>query len=142
MLCLLIVVGIRRRQISIISAILRLLRISFFEPLRRKDGKIRKGIAECLRETYRLRVFAVQRSFPPFLCAPSNFKKMIMKYILFISLTLLHVTSFAQKESFDVISYALPTDSAGLTWKKEVTENITSYTIINKTNWCRINVVK
>jgi hypothetical protein len=49
------------------------------------------------------------------------------------------VISFAQKETFDVITYTPPKN-----WKKEVTENITSYTIINKknNNWCRINIVK
>lgn len=49
------------------------------------------------------------------------------------------VISFAQKETFDLITYTAPKS-----WKKEVTENIISYTIINKqtNNWCRINIVK
>jgi hypothetical protein len=46
---------------------------------------------------------------------------------------------FAQKENFDIISYSPP---AG--WKKEVTENIISYTSINNKNktWCRIGIIK
>jgi len=46
---------------------------------------------------------------------------------------------FAQKETFDIITYTPP---AG--WKKEVTENIISYTTINNKNktWCRIGIIK
>ena len=53
-------------------------------------------------------------------------------------------TTFAQKETFDLTSFNPPKDSTGKTWKKEVTENITSYTFINNKNnsWCRINIVK
>ncbi|MGF2412613.1 MAG: hypothetical protein ACQUYJ_09810, partial [Ferruginibacter sp.] len=49
------------------------------------------------------------------------------------------VISFAQKETFDIVTYTPPKK-----WKKEVTANIISYTIINKqtNNWCRINIVK
>jgi len=46
---------------------------------------------------------------------------------------------FAQKETFDLITYSPP---AG--WKKDVTENIISYTSINNSNktWCRIGFIK
>ena len=52
--------------------------------------------------------------------------------------------SFAQKETFDLATYNVPKDSAGITWKKERTGNITSFTIINKknNNWCRISIVR
>jgi hypothetical protein len=45
----------------------------------------------------------------------------------------------AQKETFDLFAYTPP---AG--WKKEVTENIISYSKINNKNktWCRIGIVK
>jgi hypothetical protein len=46
-------------------------------------------------------------------------------------------TSFAQKETFDVIRYAAPKG-----WKKDVTETTVSYTIIKGNTWCRINIVK
>ena len=47
--------------------------------------------------------------------------------------------TLAQKETFDLTTYTPPNK-----WKKEVTENITSYTIVNKTNntWCRIGIIK
>jgi starvation-inducible outer membrane lipoprotein len=47
--------------------------------------------------------------------------------------------SFAQKETFDMVTYTAPKN-----WIKEVTENIISYTIQNSAtkNWCRINIVK
>ncbi len=62
--------------------------------------------------------------------------KKICTIILF---SMLLTNLFAQKENFDIISYSPP---AG--WKKEVTENIISYTSINKKNktWCRIGIIK
>ena len=47
--------------------------------------------------------------------------------------------SFAQKETFDLITYTPPTG-----WKKEVTENLVSYTIIDnkKGIWCRVGIIK
>lgn len=46
---------------------------------------------------------------------------------------------FAQKETFDLITYTPP---AG--WKKDVTENIINYIITNKMNnsWCQIGIIK
>jgi hypothetical protein len=63
-----------------------------------------------------------------------------MKKICTILILSLFMTNlFAQKETFDIFSYSLP---AG--WKKDVTENIISYTSINNNNktWCRIGIVK
>lgn len=66
------------------------------------------------------------------------------KIIFFIVLSTSVSNIFAQKETFDITSYTPPKDSVGVTWKKEVTENIISYTFVNKknNNWCRINIVK
>ncbi|HEY0676949.1 MAG TPA: hypothetical protein VGD17_01640 [Chitinophagaceae bacterium] len=46
---------------------------------------------------------------------------------------------FAQKQTYDLVSYTPP---AG--WKKEVQKNLTSYTITDKKNntWCQIFIVK
>ena len=62
-------------------------------------------------------------------------KKIICLSILFISVA----NTFAQKEVFDIVNYTPPNN-----WKKDVTENNTSYTFVNKKNnsWCRINIVK
>ncbi len=63
-----------------------------------------------------------------------------MKKNGFIFLFCLALTNlYAQKETFDVITYAPP---AG--WKKEVTKTITSYSITNKKNnsWCQIGIIK
>jgi hypothetical protein len=62
--------------------------------------------------------------------------KKILSLFIFIFSTAI---SFAQKESFDLISYTPPKG-----WKKEVTENIITYTIVdNKNNsWCRVSIVK
>ena len=48
-------------------------------------------------------------------------------------------TIFAQKETFDIVTYTPPSG-----WKKEVTGNITSYSIINKTKstWCELSIVR
>ena len=61
----------------------------------------------------------------------------LLGYLILFSLFL--TDTFAQKETFDIITYSPP---AG--WKKEVAENIISYTTINNTNktWCRIGIVK
>ena len=62
-------------------------------------------------------------------------KKIILLSIAFVVGSI----SFAQKSSFDIVSYTPPKG-----WKKEVKENATSFTIINnKTgNWCQIVIVK
>lgn len=63
-----------------------------------------------------------------------------MKSITFLLLlTFFSDCLFAQKETFDIITYTPP-----INWKKEVTENVISYTITNETtqNWSRINIVK
>jgi hypothetical protein len=62
--------------------------------------------------------------------------KKIFTALIFIFSTTIVV---AQKESFDLITYTPPKG-----WKKEVTENITSYTIIDKktNNWCQVGIVK
>lgn len=63
-----------------------------------------------------------------------------MKKICTILLFNMFLTNlFSQKETFDIITYTPP---AG--WKKEVTENIISYTSINNKNktWCRVGIVK
>ena len=63
-----------------------------------------------------------------------------MKKILFLFIVGLSFTDlFAQKVTFDLFAFTPP---AG--WKKEVTENIISYTSINNTSksWCRIGIVK
>ena len=62
-------------------------------------------------------------------------KKTYVFFVLCLSFTNL----FAQKETFDIIAYSPPAE-----WKKEVTENIISYTKINNKNksWCRIGIVK
>jgi hypothetical protein len=63
-----------------------------------------------------------------------------MKLLTYLTLFSLFLTdTFAQKETFDIITYSPP---AG--WKKEITENIIIYTSINNINktWCRIGIVK
>jgi len=63
-----------------------------------------------------------------------------MKKILVLVIACLSFTElFAQKETFDLLAYTPP---AG--WKKEVTENIISYTSINNTtkSWYRIGIVE
>lgn len=63
-----------------------------------------------------------------------------MKKNYFLLIFCLSMTNlFAQKETFDLFAYTPPTG-----WKKEVTENIISYTYINNKNesWCRISIVK
>ncbi|MGG9960541.1 hypothetical protein [Ferruginibacter sp. SUN106] len=63
-----------------------------------------------------------------------------MKKIILINIACaLALISFAQKASFDIVSYTPPKG-----WKKEVKENFTSFTITDKkTNgWCQISIVK
>jgi hypothetical protein len=63
-----------------------------------------------------------------------------MKLLTFLSIFSLFLTDiFAQKETFDLISYSPPSG-----WKKDVTENSIIYTSINNINnsWCRIGIVK
>jgi hypothetical protein len=63
-----------------------------------------------------------------------------MKIILCIIFLLFSVISlFAQKETFDLITYAAPAE-----WKKDLRETMVSYYIANpKTNgWCQISIVK
>jgi len=59
-------------------------------------------------------------------------------YILFV-FCLSNFNLFAQKETYDIINYTPP-----FNWKKDITENNISYTIINnkKGTWCRINIIK
>ncbi len=64
----------------------------------------------------------------------NNTMKKILLLLVYCSVAAI---SFAQKETFDLISYSAPSR-----WKKELTENITSYTIINNNTWCSINIVK
>jgi hypothetical protein len=49
------------------------------------------------------------------------------------------VTSIAQKEIYDLISYTPPTS-----WKKQTTETLVTYTISNNStkSWCRISIMK
>ena len=51
---------------------------------------------------------------------------------------------FAQKDTFDLVTYIPPKDSTGANWQKEVTENTTIYTVTNSItkSWCRIIIEK
>jgi len=63
-----------------------------------------------------------------------------MKNIFLLSFFCFIVTiAFAQKETFDLITYTPPTG-----WKKEATQNLISYTIVDnkKGVWCRIGIIK
>jgi hypothetical protein len=63
-----------------------------------------------------------------------------MKKIISLCFLCAFVTSLlAQKETFDLVSFAAPKK-----WTKETTGNIVSFTIVNKKSreWCRINIVK
>lgn len=61
------------------------------------------------------------------------------KTILLCALCALMANAFAQKETFDLVTYTPPAN-----WQKDVKENSISYTIVNKTtkSWCRINIIK
>lgn len=53
-------------------------------------------------------------------------------------------TSFAQKETFDLITYTPPKDSLAIGWKKDVRETMVNYSFTNKKNnsWCQISIIK
>src|SRR5665647_2003520 len=68
-----------------------------------------------------------------------------MKIIICLSILFISVaTSFAQKETFDLVTYTPPKDSMAIVWKKEVRETIVIYSFTNKKNnsWCQISIVK
>lgn len=69
-----------------------------------------------------------------------------MKKVLTIVFIMLTYAAFAQKETYDLVTYTPPKARLpdGQGWKKEVTENITGYSIVNKKNnsWCQIRIVK
>jgi len=52
--------------------------------------------------------------------------------------------SFAQSETFDLVVYSPPKDSAGKVWIKEITNDKISYTITNKKNnsWCQFFILR
>ena len=63
-----------------------------------------------------------------------------MKKLSFFFLCCISVAAaFAQKETYDLVTYSPPKD-----WKKDVTENTISHTIVNTNNnaWCRIGIIK
>jgi hypothetical protein len=63
-----------------------------------------------------------------------------MKKIFLLSILCVFMGNvFAQKETFDIVTYTAPNG-----WQKEVTKNLTSYTISNKTDktWCRFGIVR
>jgi hypothetical protein len=62
-----------------------------------------------------------------------------MKKIVLFCFCLAATRSIAQKQAFDIITYASPQN-----WAKEVKENIISYTITDpkKKTWCQIGVTK
>ena len=63
-----------------------------------------------------------------------------MKSALFLTLLIISsVSSIAQKEVYDLISYTPPSS-----WKKDATESTVMYTITNNTTkaWCRISIIK
>lgn len=61
------------------------------------------------------------------------------KILLCCFLSLSVLTSMAQKQTYDLVSYTPPPG-----WKNEVKNNLTSYTITNskKNSWCQIFIVK
>ena len=63
-----------------------------------------------------------------------------MKSALFLTFLIASsVSSIAQKEIYDLISYTPPSS-----WKKDATESTVMYTISNNTtkSWCRISIIK
>jgi hypothetical protein len=63
-----------------------------------------------------------------------------MKKIFLLSVLCFFVgIAFAQKETFDIVTYTPPNG-----WKKEVTANTTNYIISNKTKniWCQLGIVE
>ncbi len=67
-------------------------------------------------------------------------KKIICLSILCISAA----TSFAQKETFDLVTYTPPKDSLSIGWQKDVRETMVNYSFTNKKNnsWCQISIIK
>ncbi len=61
------------------------------------------------------------------------------KLFLFIAFVIAATISHAQTETFDLITYTVPKG-----WKKEVKENVVSYSLINnaKKTWCQIGIIK
>lgn len=59
------------------------------------------------------------------------------KILLFLICCATITISFAQKETYDVISYHAPSG-----WTKGTQENLVSFTAVKNNNWCRINIVK
>lgn len=59
-------------------------------------------------------------------------------FLLFVFIVCM-VTAFAQKETYDLITYSAPKG-----WKNEVLANSNNYIITNKTNnsWCQIRIIK
>ncbi|MCL4549813.1 MAG: hypothetical protein M1495_14720 [Bacteroidetes bacterium] len=62
-------------------------------------------------------------------------KKIILLCTFYVSVANL----FAQKETYDLITYSPPQG-----WSKEVKENLILYTIVNKKNssWCQVGIIK
>ncbi len=72
-----------------------------------------------------------------------------MKYPTIILIFLVAAISksndaIAQSETFDLIVYSPPKDSADKIWKKEIAKDKISYTLTNKKNnsWCQIFILK
>lgn len=61
------------------------------------------------------------------------------RIIYFCFFSAFAATSFAQKETFDLVTYTPPGG-----WTKEVTQNITSYSMVNKKSntWCQVGIIK
>lgn len=70
-----------------------------------------------------------------------SMKKIILlcSFCVSVAIVLSPVEVSAQKETFDLTTYAPPK-----AWKKETTENTISYITVNKNNntWCRIGIIK
>lgn len=66
------------------------------------------------------------------------------KIICFSILCISAVTSFAQKETFDLVTYTPPKDSYAIGWKKDVRETMVNYSFTNQKNnsWCQISIIK
>jgi hypothetical protein len=64
---------------------------------------------------------------------------LIMKKIIILVLVVLSKQMFAQKQTFDLVTYIPPTG-----WKKEIQPSVVSYSFINKkdTSWCQAGIFK
>jgi len=62
-----------------------------------------------------------------------------MKKIILFCFCLSAITSIAQKQTYDLVSYLPPVG-----WKREVKSNMTVYTLTNnkKSSWCQVFIVK